>query len=65
MDFLRKELEPLEIQRVGKQIDEFVHELERYANEEIREYNTRFENQCKRAQAQIGKINFIMKPLSF
>ena len=55
--FLRNVMEPIENQRVGRLVDEFLYELERNNTEEIREYDVRFRNLCKRTEAVIGMIN--------
>jgi len=60
-DYLKNKFEPVETQRVGLVADELLYEFERRYDEEIVDYDTRFQATVHRAEALLGPLNATWK----
>ena len=61
LNHLRRRFEQIEALRVGRTLDDFLYEFHRHPDEEIREYDGRFQQQLYRVEAIIGALNPVMK----
>ena len=59
IDHLRTHLEPIEVFRRGRIVDDFVYGFERQPGEDIRDYDTRFNMLLRRFKA--GQVNPLIK----
>ena len=56
IDLIRKRYEPLENYRVGRIMDQFMYEFTRKPDEEILDYNTRFDRELAEVEKSAGTL---------
>ena len=61
LDHLRTHVDPIEVSRRGRILDDFVYDFERQPGEEIRDYDTRFNILLRRFEAVVGQVNPLVK----
>ena len=61
LDHLRTHVEPIEVSRRGRIVDDFVHDFEPQPGEATRNYDTRFNILLRRFEAVAGQVNPAIK----
>ena len=61
INYLKDKYEPIEHRKVGKIMDDFMFSFDRKYEEEIQDYDTRFDKELSRAEAAAGQLSPMWK----